>query len=75
MAELVDALRSGRSVLMDVEVRVLFWAPSRSPERFFIVQIPNKNRILLEFERLVCPNWFGGILLHPAHLGVYLGVS
>ena len=27
MAELVDALRSGRSVLMDVEVRVLFWAP------------------------------------------------
>ena len=25
MAELVDALRSGRSVLMDVEVRVLFW--------------------------------------------------
>ncbi len=28
MAELVDALRSGRSVLMDVEVRVLFWAPS-----------------------------------------------
>ena len=28
MAELVDALRSGRSVLLDVEVRVLFWAPS-----------------------------------------------
>ena len=27
MAELVDALASGASVLMDVEVRVLFWAP------------------------------------------------
>ena len=27
MAELVDALRSGRSGLMVVEVRVLFWAP------------------------------------------------
>ena len=31
MAELVDALRSGRSVLMDVEVRVLFWAPIAFP--------------------------------------------
>ena len=28
MAELVDALASGASVRMDVEVRVLFWAPS-----------------------------------------------
>ena len=27
MAELVDALASGASVRMDVEVRVLFWAP------------------------------------------------
>ncbi len=31
MAELVDALASGASVRMDVEVRVLFWAP------FFLV--------------------------------------
>lgn len=38
MAELVDALRSGRSVLMDVEVRVLFWAPNHSPEWFYFVQ-------------------------------------
>ena len=43
MAELVDALRSGRSVLMDVEVRVLFWAPSRSPGRFFIARNTLKN--------------------------------
>jgi precorrin isomerase len=28
MAELVDALASGASVLTDVEVQVLFWAPS-----------------------------------------------
>ena len=28
MAELVDALRSGRSGLLAVEVRVLFWAPA-----------------------------------------------
>ena len=28
MAELVDALASGASVRMDVEVRVLFWAPN-----------------------------------------------
>ena len=27
MAELVDALASGASFLMEVEVRVLFWAP------------------------------------------------
>ncbi len=27
MAELVDALASGASVLTDVEVQVLFWAP------------------------------------------------
>ena len=27
MAELVDAPASGAGVLMDVEVRVLFWAP------------------------------------------------
>ena len=27
MAKLVDALVSGTSVLMDVQVRVLFWAP------------------------------------------------
>ncbi len=27
MAELVDALASGASVRMDVEVQVLFWAP------------------------------------------------
>ena len=27
VAELVDALASGASVRMDVEVRVLFWAP------------------------------------------------
>ena len=27
MAELVDALASGASALMGVEVRVLFWAP------------------------------------------------
>ena len=27
MAELVDALVSGTSVLSDVQVRVLFWAP------------------------------------------------
>ena len=33
MAELVDALRSGRSVLMDVEVRVLFWAPTAFPNQ------------------------------------------
>ena len=33
MAELVDALRSGRSVLMDVEVRVLFWAPKHPRHR------------------------------------------
>ena len=74
MAELVDALRSGRSVLLDVEVRVLFWAPSRSPERFFLVQIFNKYSVLLVFWRFQCPIWCGGILLHPAHLGVYLGV-
>ena len=30
MAELVDALASGASVRMDVEVRVLFWAPQTS---------------------------------------------
>ncbi len=35
MAELVDALVSGTSVRMDVQVRVLFWA-----------QIKNKNRYL-----------------------------
>ena len=29
MAELVDALASGASVRMDVEVQVLFWAPNR----------------------------------------------
>ena len=40
MAELVDALRSGRSVLLDVEVRVLFWAPNHSPEWFYFVQNP-----------------------------------
>ncbi|CEP35390.1 Putative uncharacterized protein [Halomonas sp. R57-5] len=28
MAELVDALASGASVRMDVEVQVLFWAPN-----------------------------------------------
>jgi hypothetical protein len=28
VAELVDALASGASVCMDVEVRVLSWAPS-----------------------------------------------
>jgi hypothetical protein len=28
---MVDALASGASVLMDVEVRVLFWAPKISP--------------------------------------------
>ena len=33
MAELVDALRSCRSVLMDVEVRVLFWAPAAFPNQ------------------------------------------
>ena len=31
MAELVDALASGASVRMDVEVRVLFWAPGFYP--------------------------------------------
>gem|GEM_PF-6756404 len=31
MAELVDALASGASVRMDVEVRVLFWAPIKKP--------------------------------------------
>jgi hypothetical protein len=32
---LVDALASGASVCMDVEVRVLSWAPSYPPTRFF----------------------------------------
>ena len=75
MAELVDALRSGRSVLLDVEVRVLFWAPSRSLERFFLIQIPSIYNHLQGILRRCCPNWCGGILLHPAYLGVYLGVS
>jgi hypothetical protein len=30
MAELVDAPASGAGVCMDVEVRVLFWAPLKS---------------------------------------------
>ena len=34
MAELVDALASGASVRMDVEVQVLFWAP------FYIMSSP-----------------------------------
>ena len=32
MAELVDALASGASVRMDVEVRVLSWAPLVKPK-------------------------------------------
>lgn len=37
VAELVDALASGASVRMDVEVRVLSWAP-------FIQRLYNKNK-------------------------------
>ncbi len=33
MAELVDALASGASVRKDVEVQVLFWAPSLPRDR------------------------------------------
>ncbi len=40
MAELVDALASGASVRKDVEVRVLFWAPS-----FFITVLPKIDRV------------------------------
>ncbi len=43
MAELVDALRSGRSVLLDVEVRVLFWAPIYSPKWFYFIYIYPQN--------------------------------
>ena len=47
MAELVDALRSGRSVLLDVEVRVLFWAPKYHPIQ------SNKNRKALKYKRFM----------------------
>jgi hypothetical protein len=33
---MVDALASGASVLMDVEVRVLFWAPNISKKSLYI---------------------------------------
>ena len=41
MAELVDALASGASVRMDVEVRVLFWAP--------FYEGPSRQRLSLSF--------------------------
>ena len=43
MAELVDALRSGRSSRKGVEVRVLFWAPVASPRQSEKLQKSLKN--------------------------------
>ena len=42
MAELVDALRSGRSGRKAVEVRVLFWAPLLQHSCSRIIEIDNK---------------------------------
>ena len=57
MAELVDALASGASVRMDVEVRVLFWAP-------------NQSEIDYTFQLL---GWLAKILAHAAaHLLISL---
>ena len=44
MAELVDAPASGAGVRMDVEVRVLFWAPSPGVSRPYL-QIESRRRL------------------------------
>ena len=44
MAELVDALASGASVRMDVEVQVLSWAPFYGPVRITLY-LPNRYSI------------------------------
>ena len=44
MAELVDALASGASVRMDVEVRVLFWAPLDFPRKSDKVQLTRPHK-------------------------------
>ena len=46
MAELVDALASGASDLMVVEVQVLFWAPNKEKKAtlcvaFFLYLVPS----------------------------------
>ena len=44
VAELVDALASGASVCMDVEVRVLSWAPNQGIKSFFINHLIDFSR-------------------------------
>ena len=44
VAELVDALASGASVRMDVEVQVLSWAPFYGPVRITLY-LPNRYSI------------------------------
>ena len=53
MAELVDALRSGRSVLMDVEVRVLFWAPHCVDEKHSLYRKPIIKQLVAGAFRVV----------------------
>ena len=48
VAELVDALASGASVCMDVEVRVLSWAPILSVQ---LIEIPSS--LIIEGDRRV----------------------
>ena len=71
MAELVDALRSGRSSRKGVEVRVLFWAPDRSSERFFFVRNSLKNKHLLEVRRHFVS---GTMRVCPFASGVFAGI-
>ena len=50
MAELVDALASGASVRMDVEVRVLFWAPSTHVDRS---TNPDSFKVLISMRNVI----------------------
>ena len=58
MAELVDAPASGAGVRMDVEVRVLFWAPSLIESPYFVVYrsgfgclvVPNNSQISYQID-------------------------
>jgi hypothetical protein len=55
MAELVDALRSGRSGRKAVEVRVLFWAPNQIPRKSNKDKYQSRNNSLLGFFLFCCP--------------------
>ena len=52
MAELVDALASGASDLMVVEVQVLFWAPTTIFSKWFCFEAIVKNFTAIDISLL-----------------------